>query len=154
MYHSAMRCAVFCGNTSAAHALLERGAEVDDDIFLLAVEVERETVIPLLLQRGVDINAQNKEGTALQLAMQITTKAPPKLFFRIPRSISRREVGMTEELRCFGLSELGTRRSYACSSIRVQISTSHLVMDLTAFLVPLRGKTRTWSCCFSIEVPM
>lgn len=84
MYHSAMRCAVFCGNTSAAHALLERGAEVDDDIFLLAVEVERETVIPLLLQRGVDVNAQNKEGTALQLAIANHDESTTKTLLQDP----------------------------------------------------------------------
>lgn len=69
-YRSAMRTTVFCGNTSAAHALLDRGVEIDDEIFLLAVENRRKTVIPLLLEKGVDVNAENKDGTVLQMAIR------------------------------------------------------------------------------------
>lgn len=69
IYHSAMRAAVFCGNIAAAHALLDRGVEVNDEIFLLAVEGERETVIPRLLLKGVDVNAANEDGTALCFAI-------------------------------------------------------------------------------------
>lgn len=70
IYHSAMRATVLCRNISAAHALLDRGVEIDDEVFLLAVENRRETVIPLLLEKGVDVNAQNKDGTVLQMAIK------------------------------------------------------------------------------------
>lgn len=69
IYHSAMRAAVYCGNMAAGHALLDRGAEVDDEIFLIAVESERETIIPRLLLKGVDVNAENEDGTALCFAI-------------------------------------------------------------------------------------
>lgn len=44
-YHSSMRACVYCGNMAAAHVLIERGVELDDEIFLLAVENKRETVV-------------------------------------------------------------------------------------------------------------
>ncbi|KAK6523910.1 hypothetical protein TWF281_001875 [Arthrobotrys megalospora] len=70
VYHSAIRAAVFCGNSEAARVLIEKGVEVDDEIFVIAVEGNRKQVIPLLLQRGVNVNAQNEEGTALQVAIK------------------------------------------------------------------------------------
>lgn len=70
IYHSAIRAAVYCGNVEAAHILIDRGVEVNDEIFLLAVENERETVIPLLLQKGVNVNAENEDGTVLQMAIK------------------------------------------------------------------------------------
>ncbi|KAI9783658.1 MAG: hypothetical protein M1839_003506 [Geoglossum umbratile] len=69
IYHSAMRAAVFTGNDEAAHALLDRGVRINDEIFLQAIEGERATVIPRILGKGVNVNAQNKDGTALQLAI-------------------------------------------------------------------------------------
>jgi ankyrin repeat protein len=69
-YHSAMRASVFGGNISAAHVLIKRGAEIDDEIFLLAIEYKRKSIIPLLLEKGVDVNAGNESGTALQLAIR------------------------------------------------------------------------------------
>jgi ankyrin repeat protein len=69
-YRSAMRTAVYCGNISAAHALLDRGVEIDDEILLLAVANRRKTVIPLLLEKGVDVNAENEDGTILQMAIE------------------------------------------------------------------------------------
>jgi ankyrin repeat protein len=70
VYHSAMRASVFTGNVEAAHVLLDRGAPVDDEILLLAIKNERTTVIPRLLERGVNVNAQNKDGTALHMAIK------------------------------------------------------------------------------------
>ena len=79
IYHSAMRAAVYCGNMAAGHALLDRGAKVNDEIFLLAVENKRKTIIPRLLSKGVDVNAENEHGTALCFAIakedQITIDA-------------------------------------------------------------------------------
>ena len=83
-YRSAMHATVFCGNISAAHALIERGVELNDEIFILAVENERKTVIPLLLKRGVDVNAQNKSGTALQFAIKNEDKTTMDILLNNP----------------------------------------------------------------------
>lgn len=69
-FHSAMRAAVYGGNMAAAHLLIDLGAELDDEVFLEAVDGERASVIPRLLENGVDVNAENKRGTALQLAIK------------------------------------------------------------------------------------
>jgi ankyrin repeat protein len=71
IYGSSMRATVFCGNISAAHALLDHGVEIDDEIFLLAVENRRETVIPLLLEKRANVNTENKDGTVLQMAINV-----------------------------------------------------------------------------------
>lgn len=70
VFQSAMRATVYGGNIAAAHLLIDLGAELDDDIFLQAIENERTSVIPKLLERGVDVNAENKRGTALQFAIK------------------------------------------------------------------------------------
>jgi len=69
-YHSSIRACMYCGNISAAHLLIDRGVELDDEIFLLSLENQRKTVIPRLLEKGVGVNAQNEAGTALQLAIK------------------------------------------------------------------------------------
>lgn len=69
-YHSAMRAAVFYGNIAAAHFLLDHNIEVDDDIFLEAIRNERRSVVPRLLEMGIDVNAENRHGTALQFAIK------------------------------------------------------------------------------------
>lgn len=69
-FHSAIRAAVFGGNMSAAHLLIDAGVELDDDVFLEAVDGERGSVVPRLLEKGVDVNVESKRGTALQLAIK------------------------------------------------------------------------------------
>jgi ankyrin repeat protein len=69
-YNSAIEAAVCTGNIEAAHILLDRGVPVDDEIFLLSLRYERTSVIPLLLEKGVNVNAQNTRGTALQMAIK------------------------------------------------------------------------------------
>jgi ankyrin repeat protein len=70
LYHSAMRATVFCGNIAAAHFLRDHNVEVDDDIFLEAIQNERTSVVPRLLEMGMDVNAENRRGTALQFAIK------------------------------------------------------------------------------------
>ncbi|EPS39617.1 hypothetical protein H072_6587 [Dactylellina haptotyla CBS 200.50] len=72
VYKSALNAAVFCGNSEAARLLIGLGAEINDEIFVNAIESKRKQIIPLLIARGVNINAAGKEGTALQVA--ISTK--------------------------------------------------------------------------------
>jgi ankyrin repeat protein len=69
IHHSAIRAAVSCGNIPAAQALLDRDVMVDDEVFLLAVEHESETIIPRLLAQGVEVNAENATGSALSFAI-------------------------------------------------------------------------------------
>ncbi|KAI9779165.1 MAG: hypothetical protein M1839_007700 [Geoglossum umbratile] len=69
-YHSALWCAVFRGKTAAAEILLDRGAKFDDEIFLMAVQYRHSTLIDRLLKEGVNVNAQGKDGCALQLAIE------------------------------------------------------------------------------------
>jgi hypothetical protein len=38
IYRSGIRATVFCGNVEAAHVLVDRGVELDDEIFLLAMK--------------------------------------------------------------------------------------------------------------------
>ena len=60
-YHWALRCLRFMWqHRGRTCILIDRGAEPDDEMFLLAVQMKRKTVIPLLLEKGVDINAANK----------------------------------------------------------------------------------------------
>ena len=97
IHGSAMRASVFCGNIAAAHLLIERGAELDDDIFLMAVENERDTIIPLLLEKGkLDVNAQNRSGTALQLAIRRGYAATVNILLSHPE-IDVNAVGKTDE---------------------------------------------------------
>ena len=66
---SAMQAAVSRGNMAAAHALLDRGVEVNDDIFLIAIKEKRKSIIQRLLSTGVNVNAKNEHGTALSHAI-------------------------------------------------------------------------------------
>jgi ankyrin repeat protein len=68
-HRSAMQAAVSLGNMAAAHALLDRGVEVNDEIFLIAVKERRKSIIQRLLSTGVNANAKNEHGTALSLAI-------------------------------------------------------------------------------------
>jgi ankyrin repeat protein len=68
-YGSPLRAAILLGNLPAAKILLDRGAIWDDDIFLDAVEEEAGPIIRELLRRGANPNAQNKDGSALQIAI-------------------------------------------------------------------------------------
>jgi ankyrin repeat protein len=70
IYRSGIWATVSCGNVEAAHVLIDRGVELDDEIFLLAMKNKRKTVIPLLFQKGVNVNAENKDGTVLQMAIE------------------------------------------------------------------------------------
>ncbi|KAK6525192.1 hypothetical protein TWF694_005338 [Orbilia ellipsospora] len=70
IYHSAIRTAVFRGNSEAARILLDSGVEVDDEIFVMAIEWNRKQVISLLFRRGINPNAQTKDGTALLMAIK------------------------------------------------------------------------------------
>jgi ankyrin repeat protein len=68
-YGSPLRAAILTGNLPVAKTLLDRGAVWDDDIFLDAVEEEAGPIIRELLRRGANPDAQNKDGSALQLAI-------------------------------------------------------------------------------------
>jgi ankyrin repeat protein len=68
-YYSALWCAVYTCKTIAAEILLDRGATCSDEIFLMAIQYQLPTIVSRLLKRGVDVNAQGKEGSALQLAI-------------------------------------------------------------------------------------
>jgi ankyrin repeat protein len=95
-YHSSIRACVFCGNIAGAHLLIDRGVELGDEIFLLAVENERETIIPRLLKNGVDVNAQNKSGTALQFAIKNKDNATTKVLLSHP-DIDVNALAITDE---------------------------------------------------------
>jgi ankyrin repeat protein len=70
LYHSPLHCATYRGKTRAAEILLDRGALFNDEIYLMAVEYEHPSLISRILAKGVDVNSQNKKGTALQLAIK------------------------------------------------------------------------------------
>jgi len=69
-YRSALWCAVYRGKTTAAEILLDHGARYDDEIFLMAVQYKHPTIIKRLLKNGVNVNAQGKNGSAIQLAIE------------------------------------------------------------------------------------
>ncbi|KAK6349854.1 hypothetical protein TWF696_006117 [Orbilia brochopaga] len=69
VYHSAIRAAVSCRNPQAARVLIEHGVELTDEVFVIAVERNQKDIIPLLLQRGVNVNAEHIRGTVLQSAI-------------------------------------------------------------------------------------
>jgi ankyrin repeat protein len=64
--------------------LIKRGADLDDEIFLLAIEKKQTSVIPLLLEKGVNVNAQNKSGSALQFAVRNRDDATTKVLLSHP----------------------------------------------------------------------
>ncbi|KAH6699782.1 ankyrin repeat-containing domain protein [Leptodontidium sp. MPI-SDFR-AT-0119] len=107
VFRSAMRACVYGGNISAAHLLIDLGAELDDEIFLDAIENQRETVVPRLLEKGVDVNAQNKSGTALQFAIQSQDTATIKILLSHP-DIDVNALGKTDE----GITALYTAVAY------------------------------------------
>lgn len=69
LYRSPLHCATFRGKVRAAEILLDRGADFNDEIFLMAIRYEYESLVKRMLSKGVDVNAQGKKGTALQLAI-------------------------------------------------------------------------------------
>jgi len=70
LYKSPLHCATFRGKTRAAEILLDRGAVFSDKVFLMAVGSRHESLVKRMLSRGVNVNAQHKGGTGLQLAIQ------------------------------------------------------------------------------------
>jgi ankyrin repeat protein len=70
LYHSPLRCATYRGEVRIAEILLDRGAEFNDDIFLIALEYKHKSLVKRMLSKGVNVNASEKKGTALQLAIQ------------------------------------------------------------------------------------
>ena len=69
-YRSAMLAAVLTGNIVAAHLFIDLGVELEDEVFLEAIKSERASVVPRLFEKGVNVNAENKHGTALQFAIR------------------------------------------------------------------------------------
>jgi ankyrin repeat protein len=70
LYHSPLHCATFRGKARAAEILLDRNAKFNDEIFLMAIEYDHKSLVSRMFSKGVNVNAQGKEGTALQLAIQ------------------------------------------------------------------------------------
>ena len=70
LYHSPLHCATFRGKARAAEILLDRGAEFNDKIFLMAIDYGHESLVKRMFSKEVNVNAQEKEGTALQLAIK------------------------------------------------------------------------------------
>lgn len=115
-FDSAMRACVYGGNISAAHLLIDLGAELDDEIFLDAIENKRKTVVPRLLGKGVDVNAQNKSGTALQLAIKAKDTATIKILLSHP-DIDVNALGKTDA----GITALYTAVAYENMDIVKQL---------------------------------
>lgn len=69
-YHSPLHCATFRGKARAAEILLDRDAEFNDEIFLMAIEYGHKSLVKRMLSKGASVNAQGREGTALQLAIR------------------------------------------------------------------------------------
>jgi ankyrin repeat protein len=116
VFRSAMRACVYGGNISAAHLLIDLGAELDDEIFLDAIENRRKTVVPLLLEKGVDVNAQNKSGTALQFAINEGDTATIKILLSHP-DIDVNALGKTNA----GITALRTAVAYENMDIVKQL---------------------------------
>ncbi len=53
----------------AANLLLDRGVELDDDVLLSAIGIGEVALVRRILEKGADVNAQNKYGTALYQAI-------------------------------------------------------------------------------------
>jgi ankyrin repeat protein len=70
LYSSPLYCATYRGNVRAAEILLDKGAEFNDEIFLIAIDFGHKTLVERMLAQGVNVNAQEKEGTALQIAIK------------------------------------------------------------------------------------
>jgi ankyrin repeat protein len=69
-YKNPLKCAISLAKVKAAEMLLDKGAIFDDDAFVLAVELMRHSLIGRMLAKGVNVNAQNEDGTALQHAVK------------------------------------------------------------------------------------
>jgi ankyrin repeat protein len=70
IFKSPLRCATFRGRITAAEVLLDRGAKFNDEIVLKAIGNGHSTLIQRMILKGINVNAQNTKGTALQLAIR------------------------------------------------------------------------------------
>ncbi len=131
MFGSPIRACLSMGrNMAAAHLLIERGAELDDDIFLLALQRNLYTILPLLLRNGIDVNAETFAGSALHLAISNGDASTTELLLDHP------------DIEVNNLSELGSGTTALYQAVRMgnkEVTRKLLVLGADANLETDKG---------------